>query len=330
MSSLAPTLEGFFTDRLMLQRHANPNTVAAYRDTFRLLLSYLRVATGKLPCKLDLQDLDAHTVAAFLQHLEIMRHNGVRTRNARLSAIHSFFQYAALLHPEHAELIQRVLAIPEKRFDTALVSHLTPPEIEGLLASPRPFDLDRTAGLHASVVGRADPSPRFRAGRAAPSRRGVGRRRARSMPWQGQKGALHAHHQGNRRGGPGVDAQQRWTDRRPAFAKPWHRPSSDSRRHLAHCRQPCRYSQPELPIPCRLTRRTARAPPHRRHEPAPCWRRLGNHRALARHQSIESTNIYLHADMALKERALARTSPPGVLAGRYRASDELLAFLDHL
>src|SRR5262249_28424497 len=101
-----------------------------------LLLSYVSVAIGKAPCKLDVQDLDAHTVAGFLQHLEITRHNGVRTRNARLSAIHSFFQYASLLHPEHAGLIQRVLAIPEKRFDTALVSYLTRPEIEALLASP--------------------------------------------------------------------------------------------------------------------------------------------------------------------------------------------------
>jgi site-specific recombinase XerD len=91
MSSLAPTLERFFTDRLMLQRHVSANTVAAYRDTFRLLLGYLSVATGKAPCKLDLQDLNAHTVAGFLQHLEISRHNSVRTRNARLSAIHSFF-----------------------------------------------------------------------------------------------------------------------------------------------------------------------------------------------------------------------------------------------
>ena len=95
MSSLAPTLEAFFTDRLMRQRHASTNTVAAYRDTFCLLLGYLRVTTGKAPCRLDLQDVDAPTVAGFLQHLEITRHNGIRTRNARLSAIHSFFQYAA-------------------------------------------------------------------------------------------------------------------------------------------------------------------------------------------------------------------------------------------
>jgi len=135
MSSLAPTLEGFFTYRLMRQRRASPNTVAAYRDTFRLLLGYLRIATGKTPRRLDFQDVDAPTVACFLQDLEITRHNGIRIRNARLSAIQSFFQYAALLHPS-IELIQRVLAIPEKRFDTALVCYLIPPEIGALLASP--------------------------------------------------------------------------------------------------------------------------------------------------------------------------------------------------
>ena len=87
MSSLAPTLEAFFTDRLMRQRHASTNTVAAYRDTFCLLLGYLRVATGKAPWRLDLQDVDAPTVAGFLQHLEIARHNGVRTRNMHADGV---------------------------------------------------------------------------------------------------------------------------------------------------------------------------------------------------------------------------------------------------
>jgi integrase/recombinase XerD len=136
MSALAPTLEAFFTDRLMRQRRASPNTVAAYRDTFRLLFGYVLEATGKTPAKLDLEDLDAATVGGFLHHLEVGRGNGVRTRNARLSAIHSFFEFAALRHPEHAGLIQRVLAIPEKRFDTAIVSYLTRLEVDAFLASP--------------------------------------------------------------------------------------------------------------------------------------------------------------------------------------------------
>lgn len=136
MSSLAPTLAAFFTERLIRQRHASPHTVAAYRDTFRLLFGYVLDTAGKAPAKLDLQDLDAATVGAFLQHLEVTRGNGARTRNARLSAIHSFFQFAALRHPEHAELIQRVLAIPEKRFDSAVISYLTRSEVDALLNSP--------------------------------------------------------------------------------------------------------------------------------------------------------------------------------------------------
>ena len=110
MSALAPTLEAFFTDRLLTQRQVSPRTVAAYRDTLRLLLGFAQQRTGTPPCRLDLADLNADLVAAFLTHLERDRGNGVRTRNARLGAIHSLFRYAALRHPEHAESIARVLA----------------------------------------------------------------------------------------------------------------------------------------------------------------------------------------------------------------------------
>jgi integrase/recombinase XerD len=135
MNTLAPTLQTFFTDRLIMQRNASPHTIAAYRDTIRLLFTFAQQQTGKEPCKLDLADLDAPLIAAFLEHLEHKRHNSVRTRNARLAAIHSLFSYAALRHPEHAALIQRVLAIPPKRSDRALVTHLTKPEIDALLAA---------------------------------------------------------------------------------------------------------------------------------------------------------------------------------------------------
>src|SRR5437879_2990267 len=136
MTSLVPTLQAFFTDRLMRQRHASPHTVAAYRDSFRLLFAYVADATGKAPAALDWTDLDATTVGGFLHHLEVWRGNSVRTRNTRLSAIHSFFEFAALHHPEHADLIQRVLAIPEKRYDSAVVAYLTRAEVDALLASP--------------------------------------------------------------------------------------------------------------------------------------------------------------------------------------------------
>jgi integrase/recombinase XerD len=136
MTALAPVMEGFFTERLIGQRQASPHTVASYRDTFRLLLGFVQRRTAKAPSKLAVEDLDAVVIGAFLDHLEAERHNSVRTRNNRLAAIHSLFAYAALRHPEHGALIQRVLAIPAKRTDRRLVSFLTNEEVEGLLAAP--------------------------------------------------------------------------------------------------------------------------------------------------------------------------------------------------
>src|SRR6266545_504589 len=120
----------------MCQRQASPNTVAAYRDGWRLLLGFAAGRTGKQPSELDVADLDAALIGAFLEHLETERHNSVRTRNARLAAIRSFFRFAALRHPEHAAVIARVLAIPTKRYDRAVVSFLTEPEADAVLASP--------------------------------------------------------------------------------------------------------------------------------------------------------------------------------------------------
>ena len=142
MSLLAPTLQAFFTDRLMTQRDASPRTIAAYRDTFRLLLGFTARQLGKQPSELDLDDLDAPLIGAFLNHLQDDRGNGARTRNARLAAIHSFCRYAAWRHPEHAATIARVIAIPSKRYDRTDITYLTEPEIDALLAAP-----DRTTWL---------------------------------------------------------------------------------------------------------------------------------------------------------------------------------------
>lgn len=136
MSALAPTLEAFFTERLARQQQASPRTVAAYRDTFRLMLGFAQRRTATPPSKLDVADLDAPLIAAFLEHLEHERHNSVRTRNARLAAIHSLFRFAALRHPEHAALIERVLSIPPKRFERTLISFLDAEEIDALLSAP--------------------------------------------------------------------------------------------------------------------------------------------------------------------------------------------------
>ena len=136
MTALAPVLQAFFTDRLITQRNASPHTIVAYRGTFRLLLGFTSARTGKTPSALDIADLDAPLIVAFLDYLEVDRHSTVRTRNWRLAAIHSLFGYAALGHPEHAASIQRVLAIPTKRHERRLLTWLTDPEVDALLAAP--------------------------------------------------------------------------------------------------------------------------------------------------------------------------------------------------
>jgi site-specific recombinase XerD len=127
MTSIAPTLQGFFTERLVSQRHVSPRTVASYRDPLKLLLTFAQQATGKPPAALDRAGLDAELITAFLEHLQTGRHNTTRTRNLRLTAIRSLFTYAALRHPEHAALIQQVLAIPAKPISKQLISFLTRP-----------------------------------------------------------------------------------------------------------------------------------------------------------------------------------------------------------
>jgi site-specific recombinase XerD len=143
MTSIAPTLQGFFTERLISQRHVSSRTIASYRDSLKLLLTFAQQRTGKKPHALDWADLDAELITAFLEHLETQRHNTTRTRNLRLTAIRSLFSYAALRHPEHAALIQQVLAIPAKRFGRQLISFLTEAETDALLAA---CDLSRWEG----------------------------------------------------------------------------------------------------------------------------------------------------------------------------------------
>jgi integrase/recombinase XerD len=142
MTALAPALQAFFTQRLITQRNSSPETIAAYRDTFRLLLGFAHQKTGKQPFQLDLDDLDAPLIGAFLTHLEQDRGNTPSTHNARLAAIHSFYRFAALEHPEHAHTIARVMAIPAKRHERNILSYLDRGEIKALLTAP-----DRTTWL---------------------------------------------------------------------------------------------------------------------------------------------------------------------------------------
>jgi len=329
MNSLAPTLEAFFTERLVHQRQASPHTVLAYSDTFRLLLDFARRRTGKAPSQLDLQDLDAPLIGAFLEHLEQERGNSVRTRNARLAAIHSFFQFAAYRHPEHAALIQRVLAIPPKRFERAIVSFLSPPEVDALLASP-----DRATWIgrrdHALLLLALQTGLRLSeltqltcqdvALGAGAHVRCLGKgRKDRCTPLTAQSvRVLHVWLR-ERQGRP----------REPLF--PSHRgsaltPDAVQRlvtKYVAVAQQTC----PSL--------RDKRVTPHvLRHTSAMRLLRAGVDTSVIAlwlgHESVETTQIYLHADLSIKDHAIARTAPPDVKPGRYRASDSLLAFLDGL
>jgi site-specific recombinase XerD len=169
MSPIAPTLESFFAERLLMQRRVSPRTIACYPDSLKLLLTFAWQQTGKPPSALDWADLDAELIGAFLDHLEAQRHNAIRTRNLRLTAIRALFTYAALRHPEHAALIQRVLAIPGKQF----VSFLTADESDALLAAPTSPAGKAAATGHCSWwLARCACSTVRPANRAAPRRTG--------------------------------------------------------------------------------------------------------------------------------------------------------------
>jgi hypothetical protein len=157
MSRLAPTLQAFFTDRLINQTEASPRTIAAYRDTFRLLLAFTARQIGKQPSELDLDDLDARLIGAFLNHLQADRGNTARTRNARLAAIHSFCRYAAFRHPEHAATIARVIEIPSKPTPGSRLGLVPHPRAEAsrqilLVEGPPDMIAARSRGLPAIAV----------------------------------------------------------------------------------------------------------------------------------------------------------------------------------
>lgn len=329
MTKLAPILEAFFTDRLLTQRQASPHTVAAYRDAFTLLLGYAFERTGKHPAQLDIADLDAPLVAAFLQHLETDRGNGVTTRNARLAAIHSLFRYAALRAPEHAALIARVLAVPSKRQHRPLVCFLNREEIEALLAAPDQTHwtgrrdhavllvLTQTGLRVSELTGLAIQDVHLHTG-AHVFCHGKGRK-DRCTPLTAQTVAVLRSWLTERRG----------HDQDPLF--PTRRGASLSRdaverlvaKHTTTAANHC----PSL--------RGKTVTPHvLRHSAAMALLRAGVDITVIAlwlgHESPTTTRVYLHADMTLKEQALARTTPPGTTLERYHAPDALLTFLNDL
>jgi site-specific recombinase XerD len=329
MTALAPTLEAFFTERLISQRHASPNTIASYRDAFRLLLRFVQDTAGTPPSKLQLENLDAPLVGAFLDHLEAQRGVDVATRNARLAAVHSLFRFAALRHPEHAGLIQRVLAIPTKRNDRPDISYLTRAEIDALLAAP---DLAARLGRRDRAMLAVAVQTGLRASELVGLRRqdvilGVGAhitctgkgRKQRSTPLTAETAAVVSDWLRERGGGPD-DA---------LFPGPTgtHLGRDALRRIVARHATTARGSCPSL-----VAKHVA---PHvLRHSCAMQLLEAGVDVAVIAlwlgHESIRTTDIYQHADLRLKEQALARLAPARTPQGRYRPADPLLAFLESL
>jgi integrase/recombinase XerD len=329
MSVLAPTLQAFFTDRLIRQRQVSPHTVAAYRDTLRLLLSFAAARRGIEPSKLNLGDLDAPLIGAFLDHLEQQRGNGVRTRNARLAAIRSLFRYAALRHPEDAAVIERVLAIPPKRFDRQLLTFLTESELQALLGAPdlttwtgrrdhALFALAAQTGLRAAeLIGLQCADVHLGLG---PHVNCLGKgRKQRITPltkatvavirvWLAERGNQAAQPLFVTRTGRALSRDA--LERRLA-------------KYVASAARTCP-SLANKNISLHVLRHTAAMRLlHAGIDTAVIALWLG-------HENMETTQLYLHADLTLKERALARTTPAHVTPGRYRPPDALVAFLEAL
>lgn len=329
MTALAATLQGFFTERLVGQRGASPETVAAYRDALRLLVRFVAGRSNKQPSQLDIADIDAAVIASFLDYLEHERGNSVRTRNARLAAIRSLFRYAAFRHPEHAELIQRVLAIPPKRFDRALISFLTGPEVEALLDSPDRSTwtgrrdhalllLGIQSGLRVSELTGLTCSDVHLGSGPHVSCYGKGRKE-RITPLIASTVSVLRTWLAERAGDTGD----------PLFpTRSGRRLSRDAiERRLAKYATLASRSCHSL--------RNKRVSAHvLRHTAAMQLLQAGVDTSVIAlwlgHERAETTQVYLHADLRLKERALARTTPVATKAGRYRPSDSLLAFLEAL
>jgi site-specific recombinase XerD len=328
-TNFSALLQAFFTDRLMRQRQVSPETIASYRDAFCLLFRFVRQHLNKAPSVLEIEDLDAPLIVAFLCWLENERGNCARTRNARLAAIHSFFKYAALREPTHSWLIQRVLAIPSKRYDRVPVEYLTRPETEALLAAPDQTTWagrrDRTlmlltvqTGLRVSELVRLDCQDIVFGNGAHVRCKGKGRKERCTPLRKETVEALHAW-LGERNGRPSD----------PLF--PNARGGRLSRdgveyllcKHLSTAVQDC----PSL--------KNKRLSPHvLRHTAAMDLLQHGVDRSVIAlwlgHETLETVNVYVHANLQMKEQALAKTVPLDVPLGRYRPDDQLLAFLKSL
>lgn len=322
-------LQRFFSERLMTQQGASPHTVAGYRDTFRLLFRFTTARLGCAPSALRLEDLDAGFLEAFLTYLERDRGNQPRTRNHRLSALHAFFRYVALAEPALSLHCQRILAIPAKRFEQRPVEFLTEEETTALVAAPCADTWigrrDRTLLLVASQTGLRNSE--ITALRRQDVDVGVGAhvrcvgkgRKVRCTPLRPDVAAV----------------LQAWLSRQPGAPSDPVFPSARGgrlsadavqrlvARHTATARQTCPSLNAKRVTPHTLRHAAAMALLQRGVDLTVIALWLG-------HESTETTEVYLHADMRLKERALAHATPSGLVPGRYRPPDPLLAFLEGL
>ena len=324
-------LESFFTKRLIAQRRASPHTIGSYRDAFRLLLQFAEQRLGKAPSRLTLEDLQAPFLGVFLDNLESTRANGARSRNLRLAAIRSFFRYIALEAPQYSGLIQRVLAIPNKRQPRPLVGFLTRPEIDALLTAPdqntwlgrRNHALLLTViqtGLRLSEITsirRQDVS----LGKGAHIRCEGKGRKERCTPLA--KSSVIVLTAWIREQGEDDGTRILFPTARGG------RLSADTVQHLVRkCAAVAQKTCPSLT--------DKRVSPHvLRHTTAMELLQSGVDRTLIAlwlgHESVETTQIYLDANLAIKEEILAKTTPINAKKkGRYRPDDDLLTFLKGL
>jgi integrase/recombinase XerD len=321
-------LQRFFTDRLCTQMEASRHTVASYRDTFRLLIRFAGAQCGKPPTKLGIEDLDADLIADFLVHVETARGNIARSRNTRLAAIRSFFRYVAMSDPAWLLHCQRILAMPNKRYVKRTVTFLDGHEIAALLAAPDrttwPGRRDHALLLVALQTGlRASELVGLRCGDVVLGTgahiRCIGKgRKERSTPLRRDTAKLLQVWIGDRRNSAD-----------PLFPSiRGDRLSRDALEHLVrkHCltaSRACPSLAAKRVTPHTLRHSTAMELLHHGVDQSVIALWLG-------HESVETTQIYIHADMRMKEEALSRVAAPTALPGRYRPDDQLLAFLEGL
>ena len=328
-ASFPSLLQSFFTDRLLRQRQASPHTIAGYRDCFRLLLQFAKERLGKMPSQLRIEDLDAPFIGLFLDNLERTRKNSARTRNARLGAVHSFFRYVALEEPAHALHCQRILAIPNKRYERRPIEFLNRDEIDALLAVTNPSTCigrrDRTlllvaaqTGLRVSELTRLNCQDVVLGAGAHVRCLGKGRKQ-RCTPLLPETARMLTAWLRER--------QVRPED--PVFASMrGARLSRDAVERLI-----AKYTHLAAQT-CATLKRKNVSPHVLRHSAAMDLLYHGVDRSVIAlwlgHESVETTQMYLHADMRLKEKALSRTQPMGIKLVRYRPNDQLLTFLEGL